>query len=317
MLAALVAAASTAVGLSAPTRAAVGARTSPTPANVYLHTKLGKYAVTVTATTGRKTATLVVYLSRGNPSSDEQTHTYAFTLARRAVAIDSKLGRARIRARLGSFGAIALTLSGRGKSSVAKPPAGCSGPATISRPARARGKLKIKLPGLGTIRGAGRSVGLDRLQRRGTLRCPKPRCDPIAGVAIAGINDGGKYLSIQSDPGRGTRVFGTVAERLKRPRVSVNHTRFARGGSLVASPGAGADDRSISLSGGGPATGSLSFAGTGTPEPDARCAGHTVRRIFGPASGRLELRIDGVGAVSVAADGSPTAPQGAYREQID
>src|SRR6185436_6324339 len=122
--------------------------------------------------------------------------------------------------------------------------------------------------GLGTIRRAGSSVSLDRLQRRGSLRCPNPPCDPIANVEIAGVNDGGSYISIQSDPGRGTWVFGTVAQRLKRPRVSINHTRFARGGSLVASPGAGPDDRSIALTGGGPATGSLTFSGTGPPEPD-------------------------------------------------
>jgi hypothetical protein len=310
LLAAVVAATLVAVG-STP---AAEARRSPTTAHAYLHTKLGNYAATVTATRAAKAATLVVHLSRGDAAKDQQTHDYSFTLAPSTVTVDSKLGTARVNANLGSFGAVDLKLGGRGKTSTEKP-SGCSGPATLTRSARAKGAITIKLGSLGTLRGAGRSVSLDRLQKKGTVKCPAGPCRRYAGSQIAGLNSGDNYLSIQSDGLGHTFVFGTVSQRL--PKVSISHTRFAAGGTLAVTLGAGPNDRSIALTGGGPATGSLTFAGTGAAEADAGCKGHTVRRLSGPAAGSLSLPIDGVGTVTIAADGSATAPIAAYREQID
>lgn len=284
-----------------------------------MQTKLGRYAATITATNaaGGKRATLAVHLSRGNPARDEQTHTYAFTLPNQAVAIDSRLGKARVRARLGSFGTVDLRLAGRGRTSTQRPELGCSGPATISRSARARGRMRIRLGSLGTLRSAGRSVSIDRATRRGTVKCGLPKCRRYGGTKVAGLNVGTSYLSVQADGLGHTFVFGAVSERLTSPPVSINHTRFAAGGTIAANFGAGSDDRTIALSGGGPATGNLTFSGTGAAETDGACRGHHVRRISGPVSGQLELPIDGVGTVSVGGDGSATAPLGVYREQID
>lgn len=311
----LVVAAFVAIGSSPGVGAAV-ARRSPTTAHVNLQTKLGRYAVAITATTGRRAATLNVYLSRGNPARDQQTHSYTFALAPRAVFVDSRLAKARIRARLRSFGTVDLTLGGRGASSLQRA-SPCTGPATISRSARARGRITLRLGRLGTLRRTGRSILIDRLRRPGTVRCAPPKCRRYAGAQVAGINVAGGYLSLQSDGLGHTYVFGAVEQRLTKPSVSISHTRFALGGRLDASPGAGPDDRLIELTGGGPATGTLTFSGAGAPEPDAGCSGHTVRRIFGNVTGQMRLPIDGAGVIDIAADGSPAAPLGAYREQID
>jgi hypothetical protein len=319
IFAALVAASTAAVASSADARAAGAARSSPTTAHAVLQTKLGRYKATITATNaaGGRRATLAVHLSRGNPARDEQTHTYAFTLPKRAVAIDSRLGKARIRARLGSFGRVDLRLAGRGKTSKEGSSPSCSGPGEISRAARARGRMNIRLGSLGALRAAGKSVRLDRATRRGTVRCAPPRCRRYAGTRVAGLNVGTGYLSVQSDGLGHTYVFGAVSERRASPPVSINHTRFALGGTITVNQGAGTDGRTIALSGSGPATGNLTFSGTGAEEADGGCRGHHVRRIFGPVTGQLALPIDGAGTIAVSGDGSASAPVGAYREQID
>jgi hypothetical protein len=130
------------------------------------------------------------------------------------------------------------------------------------------------------------------------------------------VNVGPNYVSVQSDGLGHTYVFATVTQQLARPRVSIEHTRFARGGGLEASPGAGANDRSLVLTGSGPASGGLSFSGTGATSADRGCRGHTVLRVSGRVNGRLQVPIDGVGVVSISGDGSASAPLGDYVEQV-
>lgn len=288
---------------------------SPTLAHVYLTATVGRYAATITVTKqgGRRgAATLVVFLSRGG-SADQQTHSYAFTLAPSAVSIDVVLGRARVQAALGLFGTVDMTLTGRGAANVQR---ACSGPGTLVRSAKLNGRIRLRLGSLGTITSLGRGVSLDRLQRSGTPSCPVPRCRRDAGTEIAGVNVGPSYISVQSDGLGHTYVLGSVSQQVSKPRVSIEHTRFALGGSLAVSPGAGAHDRALVLSGSGPVSGRLSFSGTGAIAPDRGCRGHTVLRVSGPIDGQLSLVIDGVGVVSVGGDGSATAPLGDYAEQV-
>lgn len=310
LLAALVAAS---LLVAAPSTAV--AKRSPTTAHAYLQTKVGAYAATVTATKESKQATLDVHLSRGDAARDQQTHDYSFTLAPSAVAVDSKLGSARIKAKLGSFGALDLKLAGRGKTQTEPVASSCTGPATLSRDAWAKGKISLKLGSLGTLSKPGKSVSLDRLKRKGTVKCKGGDCRRIAGTQVAGLNVWPNYLALQSDGLGHTFVFGTVSQQISSPKVAITHTRFAAGGALAATVG-DANFVSITLSGGGPASGTLTFSGTGAPEAEPGCKGHTIRRISGAASGQLSLPIDGVGVVSVSADGSASAPIAAYREQV-
>jgi hypothetical protein len=318
-LVAFVAALTAAVGPSADARAEPAAPSASTTAHATMHTKLGRYSATISATRPArgKRATLAVHLSRGNPARDEQTHDYTFTLPRSAVAVDSRLGRARIKAKLGSLGALDLKLTGTGKRASQGPPAGCRGPATVSRSARARGSMRIRLAGLGTLRRAGRSVTLDRTRGRGDIICPGLKCRRYAGSEIVGVNFEDSYLSVQSDGLGHTFVFASVAELLTSPPVSIHHTRFALGGRMTVNEVAGPDDLSIELSGRGPAKGNLTFSGTGAVEPEPGCKGHSVRRIFGAVTGQFALQVDGVGSVSVSGDGSAAAPVAAYREQVE
>ena len=318
-LVAFVAALTAAVGPSADARAEPAAPSASTTAHATMHTKLGRYSATISATRPArgKISTLAVHLSRGNPARDEQTHDYTFTLPRSAVTVDSRLGRARIRAKLGSLGALDLRLTGTGRRASQGPPAGCRGPATVSRSARARGSIRIRLAGLGTLRRAGRSVTLDRVRGRGAVSCPGLKCRRYAGSEIVGINFEDSYLSVQSDGLGNTFVFASVAELLTSPPVSIHHTRFALGGQLTVNEDAGFGDISIELSGSGPAKGNLTFSGTGAVEPEPGCKGHSVRRIFGAVTGQFALQVDGVGSVSVSGDGSPAAPVAAYREQVE
>ena len=120
-----------------PQAALAAAPPSPTPANVSLATRLGPYAVTITASrdTARGPGALVVYLRRGNAGRDEQTHAFSFTLPAGAVTVDKRLETARVRARLGTFGSIDLKLTGRGATTVATPTMPCSGPGSQDRAA--------------------------------------------------------------------------------------------------------------------------------------------------------------------------------------
>jgi hypothetical protein len=305
----------TALCVMAQTSAAARSGPSATVAHVYLNARVGNYAVTITVTKqgGRRGAvTLVAYLSRGG-STDQQTHSYSFTLAPGAAAVDSALGTARVKATLGSFGDVNLTLTGRG---VTKTQRACSGPATLVRTAKATGRIKLRLGLLGTVSSLGRAVSIDRLQRSGSPSCQVPPCRRYGGTEIAGVNAGPNYVSVQSDGLGHTYMFATVSQQFARPSVSITHTRFALGGSLSASPGAGAGDRSLELTGSGPASGSLSFRGTGVTSPDRGCPGHTVLRVSGSINGQLQLPIDGFGTVVVSGDGSATAPLGDYVEQV-
>lgn len=298
---------------------AAAASPSPTTAHVYLQTKVGRYSASVIATQAprARAATLVVYLKRGSPSRDQQTHTFSFTLRRGAVTVDRRLGGARISAGLGSFGTVRLAVRGRGRTSAISPPGPCSGPATLSRAGRPKGRISIRLGRLGTLRSPGRATGLDRASSGRATRCRQPPCRRYAGTRIAGLTSGPSYLSIQADGQGQTYVFGAVTQRLRKPTVFVNHTRFALGGSVVSTSGPAPGDRTITLTGSGPASGSLSFSGPGPPEVDRGCAGHHVRRLSGRVRGSLRMAIDGVGVVSATGDGSAGAPLGVEREQVD
>lgn len=299
--------------LAGPAAQAAPAPASPTPVHVTMTTKVGPYTVTITASreTARGPGALVVYLRRGTPARDEQTHAYAFTLPAGAVAVDSRVETARVRARLGAFGTVDLRLTGRGATTTTAPLKPCSGPATQDRAATVAGTLTLTLGALGTVRRPAKAR-LDRLVRRGVVRCPSQGCRVGGGTLVGGVTVDRTYVALQSD-GTRTYVFATVSEQ-PSPGVSVQHTRFALGGALVSTAGTQPGERIVELTGSGPVTGSLRFAGIAATEPVKGCAGQTVTRLSGRITGSLLLDVHGLGPVTVAGDGSATAPIGTYRE---
>ena len=200
-----------------PPTAHAAAPASPTPAHVSLATKLGPYAVTITASrdAARGPGSLVVYLRRGDAARDEQTHAFAFTLPAGAVAVDKRLESARVRAQLGTFGSLDLRLTGRGATTVATPLQPCSGPGSQDRAARVTGSLTLNLGALGTLRSPGKAR-LDRLVRRGAVRCPAQRCRVGPGTAVAGVSVERTYVALQRDAAGKTYVFATVSEQPSR-----------------------------------------------------------------------------------------------------
>jgi hypothetical protein len=301
------------------TRDAVAQGSSLTYGDLVAQGKLTGYRVTITATaTEGAPGRLLVVVTSGDPAVDAQTHTYAFQLPDRGVLVKGNLGRARVRADLGSFGSIKLAGAPKGKPGSVSPPAGCTGPTPLVRRMRVRGKIRLELPGIGTVRSV---EPRGSAARRGQVTCADVSpCAPTVGARLVGINVAGTFLSVAAVPGGTPSLFASIASAVSPPASSIVHTRAIAGGVLLqTAPPDGTGSVLVTLGADGThgAAGQLTFAGQSVASDHPSCPGHRVNAIVGGVSGSITLQIAGAQDVGVTGDGAPSSPVGTFREEVD
>jgi hypothetical protein len=299
-------------------------KATSTQATILLTGTLKGYRVSVAATlVPHKSATLSVVLTRGDPSVDQQTHAYAFKIKTSAISVDSKLGKAKLKASLGRYGKISVKVKGSGKTSTYPVYYPCSGPSTQNRGGKASGTIKISLPSFGTLRRFSKKADLTRFSKKGVVTCGSATsCDwsamPQPGQTapqIASLSAPGRQISAQVGPSGETILLANVTAKLSSPGLQVVHSRMiVNGVQLIRGFGSGTD-RTATVNGVGVTTGSVAFQGPATQTAVPRCPGILATRMEGRATGTLSTTMDGVGKVTFTGDGSVSAPLAEYFEE--
>jgi hypothetical protein len=269
------------------------------------------YSLTLTATTGRS-ARMVVFLARGS-AGDEQTHTYVFRLPSRAVFVDRRLRRARLRASLHAFGSVRLSGVSTGKAGTVAPPTGCRGPRTSERLVRLTGKVRIRLPGIGTIRPRPARAAIDRPVRGGAFKCASPplSCEePEPASVDVSLPD--VFLSATE-----RTLFVSANSPARAPATSIVHTRTISQGVTLdeTQDDTGGSTVALGVEGVRGVTGGLRFTGPRTTSADVRCSSKDVARVTGAINGRLVVNLAGYGDLAITGDGSAAAPVANYRTE--
>jgi hypothetical protein len=225
-----------------------------------------------------------------------QSHTFSFTLGKKALKMNKKLKKGSLKASLGANGKVSMKFTGKGKLSVAKPPKTClSGPNTISGTLRAKGSLSMNPTGLGKSGKLKRTAHGSRYSSNKGFNCPGGGgggggCNVVNGQesmngsvypAPAGTN----YISLFVSRGKANGLVNetvSVSQPLTAPGTAVNRNLTANGPASSLSQTGGV----ATLKGVGHGfSGTVTLTGTVVSNPVGGCAGFTSDAIFGGTVG--------------------------------
>ncbi len=275
------------------------------------------YAMQVIASKGTpvngRPVSLTVMFRKGSGATS-QSHMYSFGLPAAALVVRPDLRRATLRANLGKYGRLNLVFSGLGRSRRAAPPAGCTGPASLTATGRFAGTMRFVADRtyFRTVTRAPRTGSAGRQVRAGTLQCggtstPTNTCTQRSGALMASASSFAPTGSVSfsaSQPTAGgpvtQNVFVSESGASIAPASSIFHLISVRAGA--PSLAAAADLTSAQIVGGAPyLRGSLAFTVQGEPTQNTTsCPGRTTTTGFYETAGDLTALFDSIGPRQIA-----------------
>ena len=289
------------------------------PADFVARGRLQGYAVTISGTASPgQPGRLLVLVSSGDPLVDAQTHAYVFEVPAQDVVVNDALAKAHIHANLDAFGRIALSGTAKGKVGTLTPVSECTGTDTLVRRVRVRGKMKLVLPGIGTVR---KAFAAGSMNRRGDVTCEASAtsCPPTVGARLLGVNAGGAFLSVADVPGGAASLFASIRSPASPPATSILHSRIVSTGVVLqtAAPDP-LGNVAVTVTADG-THGACNLDLRGTVGDVGRLPLHRrdVRSVIAAITGGVTLQIAGADDAVIAGNAAATDPVGSLRENVD